>query len=272
MLLPDERTERDEYSDAGVLSVRQVVLRISLIIMLVEAAIMVMLAVVPLKVHALTETVVDAVLLGLISIPWIYLWVVRPFITAHDHLLRQVTHLAYHDPLTRLPNRRLLADYLERALAGYRRTPAYGALLLIDLDGFKKINDTLGHEFGDIVLIVTAQRLQSMTRREDLVSRLGGDEFVVLLHRLSVEPAQARAKAEEAARKLLKLACEPIETRGQAVVIGVSIGVRMLGPESIGSESAIRDADEAMYRVKAAGGGDVAVHEGGLQCGHIADR
>ncbi|OBS10233.1 hypothetical protein Thpro_021283 [Acidihalobacter prosperus] len=246
---------------AEVLTVRKVILRISLIIVLVEGAIMLALAIVPLRIHSLTETLLDAALLGLISIPLIYLWVVRPFITAHDALLRQVTHLAYHDPLTRLPNRRLLADYLERALAGYRRSPAYGALLLVDLDGFKAINDNHGHEFGDIVLIVTAQRLLSATRREDLVSRLGGDEFVVLLHQLSPDAAIARVRAEEAARKLIRLVSEAIETRGVTVEIGASIGVRLLGPESVGSESAIRDADEAMYRVKAVGGGDVAVHE-----------
>lgn len=258
---PEGSTEIIAGDTKRVLSVRQVIVRITLIITVIEAAIMVLLEVVFSVHHTWEETLLDAVLLAAFSIPCIYAWVVQPFVNAHGRLLDEVTHLAYHDPLTRLSNRRLLVEQLDRALAGYRRNPAYGALLLIDLDGFKAINDRHGHEVGDIVLCVTAQRLHAVTRREDLVSRMGGDEFLVLLQRLSSDPASAEYKAVEAAHKLIAAISETMEIGGREMKVGASVGVRLLGPDSTNSESVIRDADQAMYRIKATGRSDVGVFE-----------
>ncbi|AOV17795.1 hypothetical protein BJI67_12710 [Acidihalobacter aeolianus] len=254
-------SEPNHGDTTRVLSIRQVIVRITLIITAIEAAVMVLLEVMFSGHHAWEETLFDAVLLAAISIPCIYAWVVQPFVAAHNRLLNEVTHLAYHDPLTRLSNRRLLVEQLDRALAAYRRNPAYGALLLIDLDGFKAINDHDGHEVGDLVLCVTAQRLHAVTRGEDLVSRMGGDEFLVLLQRLSADPVSAEHKAVEAAYKLVAAIGETMEIGGRELKVGARVGVRLLGPDSTNSESVIRDADQAMYRIKAKGRSDVGVFE-----------
>lgn len=224
-------------------------------------AVLSVLALLPIRLSPLAETLVDVGLLALVAIPLIYLWVARPFITAHSRLLEEVTHLAYHDSLTRLPNRRLLAEQLDRTLASCRRRPSYCALLMLDLDNFKKINDKHGHALGDEVLVVTAQRLQKATRGDDLIVRFGGDEFVLLLQHVATDADEARATSAKVAEKLLQAVNEPIEAQGLAVTVGASIGLRILGPESVGSESLIRDVDAAMYRMKAGGGGGVAIHE-----------
>ena len=128
-------------------------------------------------------------------------------------------------------------------------------MLLIDLDGFKLVNDSYGHEAGDAVLVEIAKRLQSIVRSEDIVGRLGGDEFIVLLHRLGGDERLAHDRALRVAETLIKTISKPFYFNGKTLQVGASIGVRLLGFEEQDTETAISEADSAMYRAKEAGRG-----------------
>lgn len=201
-----------------------------------------------------------AVLVG-ITTPLIYTLVIKPFIIARDEALAQINHLAHVDPLTQLANRRLLSKHLEKAVSGIVRHKIHGALLLLDLDGFKLINDAHGHNAGDAVLVEIAKRLQSITRSEDVVGRLGGDEFVVLINHLDVDERIAHDKAELMAKNLINRVNNPIDFNGKTLHVGASIGIRLLGFEELNTETAISEADIAMYRAKQAGKGCVVFFE-----------
>lgn len=171
----------------------------------------------------------------------------------------EIEHLAFYDPLTQLPNRQLLMDRLERALAMGTRHPRLGVLMFIDLDNFKVLNDTLGHSKGDLLLQQVASRLSGCVRLSDTVARLGGDEFVVMLEDLDEDPlaASARANAEIKARvvgeKILAALSEPYDLAGYAHHGTCSIGITTFSTheESIGD--LLKQADLAMYQAKAAG-------------------
>ncbi|MDP3331769.1 MAG: GGDEF domain-containing protein, partial [Methylococcaceae bacterium] len=124
-------------------------------------------------------------------------------ITQQKTALDQLEHLAFYDPLTDLPNRQLLKDRLRLAMAASARSRKYGALLFIDLDNFKTLNDTLGHNIGDLLLQQVAQRLLSSVRQKDTAARLGGDEFVVMLEDLSENAQEAAIHAEISGKKIL---------------------------------------------------------------------
>lgn len=162
-----------------------------------------------------------------------------------------IQHLAYHDPLTGLPNRRLLLDRLQQALASARRHEHYGAILFIDLDNFKKINDSLGHSVGDKVLKELTKRIKGHLREEDTVARIGGDEFIVLLPLLSDHEDQTNSSADDLASKLLRLLTRPIELNGNNLQVTASIGV-VIFPDTPNNDAneLIRFADTAMYRAK----------------------
>lgn len=159
---------------------------------------------------------------------------------AQDNL----TRLAFFDSLTGLPNRQLFADRLEQAVQSCRRHHESSALLFIDLDRFKEVNDTLGHEAGDQLLQMVAQRLTSHVRREDSVARLGGDEFTILLHK-----ADAKA-AEKVASNILDALRQPVPIQGRAVTVGASIGIAMIPANGQQSSELMRYADLAMYSIK----------------------
>ena len=213
------------------------------------------LNVIPHATGRISGAVLDTALLAVLSAPAIYLWVIRPFVAARDNALAQIGQLANFDPLTQLANRRLLATHLEKAVASIVRHRIYGALLLLDLDRFKPVNDAHGHNAGDAVLVEIARRLQSVTRSEDVVSRLGGDEFLVLIGHLDVDERAARDRASLIANKLINLVNEPIVFHGETLQVGASIGIRLLGFEQLDTETAISEADIAMYRAKQAGRG-----------------
>jgi diguanylate cyclase (GGDEF)-like protein/PAS domain S-box-containing protein len=158
-------------------------------------------------------------------------------------------HLAYHDPLTGLANRRLLSDRLEQAMALARRRGTRVAVMLLDLDDFKIINDTDGHAVGDAVLATIAQRLRLTVRGSDTVARLGGDEFVVLLP--EVESAEATASLAE---KIVEAVREPVHSDQRGYEIGVSIGIALFPGAGETGEALLQQADRAMYRAKAGGG------------------
>lgn len=236
--------------DAKPLARRQVVLRIALIVGFAETLIMLVLNWLEPDVDPILFALQGGFLLILFSTGPIYLWVVRPFAQAHEDATRHIGYLAYHDPLTDLPNRRMLFEHLERRLAACARHGNYGAVLLLDLDGFKEINDSRGHDVGDILLRTIAQRLQQSKRKEDIAGRLGGDEFVVLVQQLHSNRELAANKAMSIARHLQHSISQPIAFDGLELKIGCSVGIRLMEPQRISTAQAIREADIAMYRAK----------------------
>jgi len=188
-------------------------------------------------------------------------------ITERRRLEEQIHQLAFFDPLTRLPNRRLLQDRLGHLLAATRRHGSHGALMFLDLDNFKPLNDTHGHEVGDLLLIDVAQRLQGSLRATDTVARFGGDEFIVLLGDLDGDAARARDQAEGIARKILAALAEPYQLThpdGSGRVehrCTASIGLAVFDGTG-DEEDALRRADTAMYRAKEAGRNRIAVDAG----------
>ncbi|MEQ6916604.1 sensor domain-containing diguanylate cyclase [Halomonas aquatica] len=169
-------------------------------------------------------------------------------ITEQLHQEQAIWHLAYHDTLTGLPNRRLLVDRLELAIAACHRHERQMALMFLDLDNFKTINDTHGHETGDALLKDVAERLLQVTRETDVVSRQGGDEFVVLLSELN-----APEDAAEVARLLLKRLGPPLTVGDATLRIGASIGVSLYPDDGDCADTLMKAADDAMYRAKQAG-------------------
>lgn len=174
-------------------------------------------------------------------------------ITEYKISEEKVHQLAFFDPLTNLPNRRLLFDRLGRALASTGRHRRHGAILMIDLDNFKTLNDTRGHNVGDQLLIEIGQRLTACTRTEDTVSRTGGDEFVVVLEELHAELKQAATQAEGVAEKIRQILNQPIALGNIDYESSGSIGISMFCDEPVGIDELLRRADMAMYQAKALG-------------------
>jgi diguanylate cyclase (GGDEF)-like protein len=197
---------------------------------------------------------IDALPIAMGSIAAFVLVLLRLAIVMHDQKRAeaQVRHQAFHDVLTGLPNRSLLYDRIERALSHGRRDPRGLAVLLIDLDQFKEINDSLGHAAGDEILVAVAGRIAGCLRANDTASRLGGDEFVVLADRLST-----RAEADAVAKRVLDAIADPLVIGGSHVCIRASIGVAFV-PTASGDDDVdglINNADAAMYEAKRAGAG-----------------
>lgn len=177
----------------------------------------------------------------------------------HAHMA-ELSVLALHDPLTRLPNCALFMDGLRRALSRARRQGTDVAVLYIDLDDFKTVNDTLGHEAGDRLLTAVAERLQASLRTEDMAARLGGDEFAVLIDEVAGEGG-ARLVAERVLERLRA----PLIIAGCEIVPGASVGVAAGGTTRryAEPETLLRDADVAMYRAKGQGKGHCVLFEPG---------
>ena len=173
-------------------------------------------------------------------------------VSARVEAAEQLLHIATHDTLTGLANRRMLTERLSHALARAERTGEAVALLFIDLDGFKRVNDLHGHAVGDEVLINVADRLRSVARGTDFVARLGGDEFVILLD-TDVHPGSPGSLAE----RVFEALSSPCRFTGGEAMIGASIGVAMHPPLSNLAADLIRRADAAMYEAKNAGKGCV---------------
>lgn len=168
----------------------------------------------------------------------------------------QLDHLARHDPLTGLPNRRLFAERLEHAVAAARRKNEALAVLFIDLDRFKEINDTLGHAVGDLVLKETAQLLRSAVREVDTVARLGGDEFVILFDVVD-DPRHVAGVAE----KLLQRFQSPLHVAGRDLTVHASMGISLYPEDGNDANALIHSADIAMYRAKHQGRNTFRFHE-----------
>lgn len=166
---------------------------------------------------------------------------------------KTIQNLAFYDPLTELPNRRMLLDRLRMTLAASARSSRLRALLFMDLDKFKKLNDSFGHQAGDLLLQETARRLTAATRGTDTVARLGGDEFVVLLENLGELSEEAAAQAEMIAEKILAVISQPYMLAGHECLLTASIGITVFGIKPEGTEEVLQQADIAMYQAKAAG-------------------
>ncbi len=165
----------------------------------------------------------------------------------------EIRNLAFYDPLTHLPNRRLLLERLRHALANPGRAERAGALLFIDLDNFKTLNDTLGHDMGDLLLQQVAQRLSQCTREGDTVARLGGDEFVVMLEALARDLAGAGEQALLIGEKILRTLNEPYVLEEAQHQGSASIGIALFEHRHQRIEELMKRADLAMYNAKAAG-------------------
>lgn len=165
----------------------------------------------------------------------------------------EIRRLAFYDPLTKLPNRRLLIDRLEKAISVTHRTHQYGAVFFLDLDNFKVLNDTLGHDNGDRLLKEVASRLLKCVRAADTVSRLGGDEFVVMLENLSASIDEAKLQASMIGNKMLKYLNEPIDLGVYEHTSPPSIGITLFNHENKSVEEVLKQADLAMYQSKTLG-------------------
>ncbi len=166
---------------------------------------------------------------------------------------RKIEQLAFYDVLTGLPNRRMLIDRLKLALASSARRRQHGALLFIDLDNFKSLNDTLGHDVGDELLRQVAKRLGECVREIDTVARFGGDEFVVMLEELDEVAHQAAPQAETVGKKVITALNHPFDLAGQQHHTSPSIGLTLIGDQAHGVDELLKRADLAMYQAKAAG-------------------
>ncbi|HEY0858507.1 MAG TPA: EAL domain-containing protein [Albitalea sp.] len=180
-------------------------------------------------------------------------------ITAIKEAEARLQHLAHHAPLTDMPNRLLFASTLERSLAHARRQQHRLALLLVDLDRFKRVNDTLGHPAGDRLLQVMAERLHSKLRAGDTVARLGGDEFSVL-----IEDAGSRDEVAALAGKLVAHAAQPVWLEGRSVDTSISVGIAIFPDDAGTAADLTRAADAALYRAKASGRNTFSFHSAEL--------
>ncbi len=172
---------------------------------------------------------------------------------------RRIRELAYYDPLTGLPNRRLLEDRLQVALAHADRSKRSLAAMFVDLDRFKRINDSLGHEVGDRLLIEVAQRLRSCLREEDTVARVGGDEFLILLSNLLEADYVAIT-----ARRVIEALRKPVLIDGMELMVTTSIGISIYPADAHDGETLIRNADAAMYRAKDLGRDSFQLYESAM--------
>ena len=163
---------------------------------------------------------------------------------------QEIKDLAYYDTLTHLPNRRLMIDRIRHSLSAKTRKDGISALLFLDLDHFKTLNDTLGHDMGDVLLQQVATRLVSCVRENDTVSRFGGDEFVVFLEDLSKTPIDAAAQVKEIANKLLDSVSNPYQLSDYSYTTSTSIGITLLTGDKLDVDELLKQADIAMYQAK----------------------
>lgn len=201
---------------------------------------------------------------------------IRVVVVSHDVTERRqaeekIHHLAFHDPLTQLPNRLMLHDRLDHSMAAGKRSGCYGALMFLDLDNFKPLNDTHGHKAGDLLLIEVTARLKSCVREMDTVARFGGDEFVVLLSELHAHRDQSTSQAERIAEKIRLTLSEPYRliikqdgTANDTAIVHrctVSIGVVLFIGHEESADDIVKWADAAMYQAKADGRNSIRLHD-----------
>ncbi len=186
-------------------------------------------------------------------------------ITAQKAATEQIHTLAYYDALTGLPNRRFVTEQLKKALSLHQRNQRLGALLFIDLDNFKALNDTLGHDAGDMLLQHVSQRLKACVRDADTVARLGGDEFVVMLADLGGDRKSAASGAEAVGRKILGTLGQLYLLSGREFRSTPSVGITLFGQSGHSLDEVFQQADMAMYQAKAAGRNTMRFFDASMQ-------
>ncbi|HEX5364273.1 MAG TPA: GGDEF domain-containing protein [Gallionella sp.] len=179
------------------------------------------------------RAIVDSALLAIICVPFMLNYQLRPM------------QMAYHDSLTGLPNRLLFHDRLEHALLAAKRNKSSCAVVFLDLDRFKPVNDICGHRVGDVVLKQAASRIEGCMRESDTVARIGGDEFAILLS----GPVQ-KADADQVVQKISEALSLPFEVRGKRLDLGVSAGIAFYPQNGTDGMTLLDAADDAMYRAK----------------------
>jgi diguanylate cyclase (GGDEF)-like protein len=172
----------------------------------------------------------------------------------HKQAETEINNLAFYDTLTQLPNRRLLLDRLKQALFSYQHSHRGAALLFIDLDNFKSLNDSMGHDMGDLLLQKVAERLCGCVRESDTISRLGGDEFVIILEDLSTDPMTAATQTENVGQKILLAFKMSYKLASHEITITPSVGISVFKDGQQTEEELMKQADIAMYEAKRAGG------------------
>jgi diguanylate cyclase (GGDEF)-like protein/PAS domain S-box-containing protein len=182
----------------------------------------------------------------------------------------EIRRLAFYDPLTGLPNRRMLMDRLKQAIASASRSRQHGAVMFLDLDHFKQLNDTRGHDVGDLLLKQVAQRLNECMREVDCVARLGGDEFVVLLEALSSQAHEAATQTEAIANKILYALSQPYTLREQIHESTPSIGIVVFAQDQTSQDELLKKADVAMYQAKSAGRNTACFFDPAMQAAVLA--
>jgi len=185
-------------------------------------------------------------------------WVARD-ITQRRLSEKRIEQLAFYDPLTQLPNRRLLMDRLEHTIEHVKRQKTIGALIFVDLDGFKQVNDQFGHDYGDELLTSVAQRLSDSLRDTDTVARFGGDEFVIVLERFDDNLEDMYTEVMNVSRRVLDCLKPGITVRGQSFLINASLGISMIYGTHINADTIIHEADQAMYQAKNTGKGQICM-------------
>ncbi len=199
---------------------------------------------------------------------WYTHWVsVQRDITERKLIEKQLHQLAFYDPLTKLPNRRLLNDRLSQAIASSKRSGYYGALMFLDMDNFKQLNDSYGHELGDILLVEVANRLTDCVREIDTIARFGGDEFVIVLHELDVNKDEAKIRAAIVAEKVRATLAQPylLTLHSEEIIehhCAASIGVNLFIDDEISESDILKWADTAMYQAKEAGRNLIRFYDG----------
>ena len=199
---------------------------------------------------------------------WYTHWVsVQRDITERKLIEEQLNQLAFYDPLTKLPNRRLLNDRLSQAIASSKRSGYYGALMFLDMDNFKQLNDSYGHELGDILLVEVANRLTDCVREIDTIARFGGDEFVMVLHELDVNKDEAKIRAAIVAEKVRATLAQPylLTLHSEEIIehhCAASIGVNLFIGDEISESDILKWADTAMYQAKEAGRNLIRFYDG----------
>jgi diguanylate cyclase (GGDEF)-like protein len=174
-----------------------------------------------------------------------FLW---KLLTSLKQTNEQITHLAHHDVLTGLPNRILFYDRLNHAISGAHRNKTQLAVLFLDLDGFKQINDTLGHDAGDELLRMAAKRIQACVRESDTVARMGGDEFTIILCDVHTPNGQ-----DNVAKKIIEAMASPFMINGKNCSVSASIGIALYPDNGVNADQLLKIADAAMYLAKNSG-------------------
>ncbi|GJI94058.1 hypothetical protein RugamoR57_07760 [Duganella caerulea] len=193
-----------------------------------------------------------------------YVWA-QTDISARKKAEEEIRQLAFFDPLTRLPNRRLLLDRLRHVIGNARRNGKFSALMFIDLDNFKLLNDTLGHDQGDRLLQQVAERLPACVRAGDTVARLGGDEFVVVLEELDTDSQAAALHAQAVGEDILAELNRPYQLAGRSCRCSPSIGITMFSDHNVSVDDLLKRADLAMYQAKKHGRNTARFFEENMQ-------